>query len=370
MTPPDKHISKRRVMRLAALVPLGVVSTAWTLSVAGAGALPSTGAPRAEALEVPVVALPAEGVDAPASLSRRGDVPARTGREVRPVVTRRATAIPSPALAAYQRAATIIRSADAACGLEWPLIAAIGAIESGHGSVGGSALRNDGVAVPAIVGMRLDGRKGTADISDTDGGRYDGDKSYDRAVGPMQFIPTTWGIVGVDADNDGSRNPQDIDDAALAAAVYLCSGDVDLSGQPGMRRAVLRYNHSASYADSVLALARSYAAEDFVPLAAGLAVRPEGAMVADGRPVREARGGTVRGIRAAAQSGPARQPAPKPAGRKPGTGGAGGGEEAPAPTPAPTPLAPLTSTLECTLTSLGKLLEPRALTTCLAKLGR
>lgn len=137
-----------------------------------------------------------------------------------------------------------------------------------------------------------------------------------------------------------------------------------------MRRAVLRYNHSASYADRVLALARSYAAEDFVPLAAGLAVRPEGAMVADGRPVREARGGTVRGIRAAAQSGPARQPAPKPAGRKPGTGGAGGGEEAPAPRPAPTPLAPLTSTIECTLTSLGKLLEPRALTTCLAKLGR
>ena len=44
----------------------------------------------------------------------------------------------------------------------------------------------------------------------------------------MQFIPSTWSIVGVDADNDGQRNPQDVDDAALASAVYLCSGADDL----------------------------------------------------------------------------------------------------------------------------------------------
>ena len=360
----------RRVMRLAALAPLGVISTAWTLSVAGAGALPATSAARAEAPEPPVVAVPAEDVDTPASLSRSGAVPATVGRGVRTVATSSATAIPSPALAAYQRAATIIRNADDACGLEWPLIAAIGAIESRHGTVGGSTLRSDGVAVPAIVGMRLDGRHGTADISDTDGGRYDGDPTFDRAVGPMQFIPTTWGIVGVDADNDGRRNPQDVDDAALAAAVYLCSGDADLSDPTGMRRAVLRYNHSASYADSVLTLARSYAAEGFVPLAAGLAVHPEGAMVADGSPVREARGGTVRGIRAAAQSEPTRQPAPKPAGGRPSTGGTGGGEEPPAPKPTGTPLSPVTNTLECTLTSLDRILQPEALTTCLAKLGQ
>ena len=45
----------------------------------------------------------------------------------------------------------------------------------------------------------------------------------------MQFIPSTWPVVRVDADGDGKRNPQDIDDAALATAVYLCSGKDDLS---------------------------------------------------------------------------------------------------------------------------------------------
>ena len=48
----------------------------------------------------------------------------------------------------------------------------------------------------------------------------------------MQFIPSTWSVVGVDGDGDGKRDPQDIDDAALATAVYLCSGDEDLSSAP------------------------------------------------------------------------------------------------------------------------------------------
>ena len=52
----------------------------------------------------------------------------------------------------------------------------------------------------------------------------------------MQFIPSTWAVVGVDADGDGERNPQDIDDAALAAAVYLCSGNEDLSTDAGRAR--------------------------------------------------------------------------------------------------------------------------------------
>src|SRR6185295_8356341 len=83
-------------------------------------------------------------------------------------------------------------------------------------------------AEPGIFGPALDGSHGTTLIKDTDAGQYDGDARFDRAVGPMQFIPSTWAIVGVDADDDGQRNPQDIYDAALASAVYLCSGPDDL----------------------------------------------------------------------------------------------------------------------------------------------
>ena len=92
------------------------------------------------------------------------------------------------------------------------------------------------MARPGIYGVALDGTQQVALIKDTDAGQYDADAKYDRAVGPMQFIPSTWSVVGVDADGDAQRNPQDIDDAALATAVYLCSGEDDLSTLDGPAR--------------------------------------------------------------------------------------------------------------------------------------
>ncbi|MDN5895741.1 MAG: lytic murein transglycosylase [Nocardioides sp.] len=86
---------------------------------------------------------------------------------------------------------------------------------------------------------------------------------FDRAVGPMQFIPSTWSVVGVDADSDGKRNPQDIDDAALAAAVYLCSGDDNLSTPAGQKAAIYRYNHSNSYVDLVRSITEAYTNGNF-----------------------------------------------------------------------------------------------------------
>ena len=141
--------------------------------------------------------------------------------------------LPVPALAAYQRAATVINASDPGCRVSWEHIAAIGRVESDHGRYGGSRLDRNGIALPGILGIALDGTRGTRTIRDTDAGLYDGDARWDRAVGPMQFIPSTWSVVGVDADGDGTRNPQDIDDAALATAVYLCSGDDDLSTEAG-----------------------------------------------------------------------------------------------------------------------------------------
>ncbi|MGH3315327.1 MAG: lytic transglycosylase domain-containing protein, partial [Nocardioidaceae bacterium] len=97
--------------------------------------------------------------------------------------------IPASALTAYQRAAAILNQADPACNLDWSLVAGIGRVESDHGRYGGNALDEQGKAQPGIYGLPLDGSGGTARILDTDGGAYDNDAVYDRAVGPMQFIP-------------------------------------------------------------------------------------------------------------------------------------------------------------------------------------
>jgi hypothetical protein len=164
--------------------------------------------------------------------------------------------IPGIAMAAYQRAAVVIGAADPSCGLDWALLAAIGQVESDHGQFGDSHLDVNGVARPPIIGLRLDGRHGTSRIDDTDAGRLDGDREFDRAVGPMQFLPSTWAAVAVDGDGDGRRDVEDIDDASLGSAVYLCADQDDLSTKAGQRKALLRYNHSRTYADRVLAIAQ------------------------------------------------------------------------------------------------------------------
>ena len=111
--------------------------------------------------------------------------------------------IPATALAAYQRAAGVMEQVDESCGLSWTLIAAIGRVESDHGRYAGARLRTDGTSSPEIRGVALDGQGPVAEIRDTDAGELDGDKVWDRAVGPMQFLPSTWSVVGVDADEDG-----------------------------------------------------------------------------------------------------------------------------------------------------------------------
>ncbi|HQR27142.1 MAG TPA: lytic transglycosylase domain-containing protein, partial [Nocardioides sp.] len=203
-------------------------------------------------------------------------VPAGGGlsRSVAAAPTASVADIPDPALAAYQRAAVVINASDAGCHLPWQLLAAVGRVESNHGQYAGSTLDAGGVATPPIIGVRLDGHGGTTRIPDTDAGELDGDQQFDRAVGPMQFIPSTWAFVGVDADRDGRRDPQDIDDAALSAAVYLCSGRDDLSTDEGARRAVHRYNHSDRYVDLVLQIAAAYTRGDSWTVTGGATTLP------------------------------------------------------------------------------------------------
>src|SRR5664279_251574 len=140
------------------------------------------------------------------------------------LVTLDSAGIPVRALDGYRKAASLVSSADPACHIDWALLAAIGRVESDHARFGGNRLDRAGVARPGIIGIALDGANGTARIMDTDQGQLDRDTTYDRAVGPMQFIPGTWGVVGTDASGDGVKNTQDLADAAAATAVYLCSG--------------------------------------------------------------------------------------------------------------------------------------------------
>ena len=78
----------------------------------------------------------------------------------------------------------------------------------------------------------------------------------------MQFIPSTWEQWAADGDRDGRADPQDIDDAALAAARYLCASGADLSTGTGWSAAIYSYNHSVDYVRSVYDAAQAYAARD------------------------------------------------------------------------------------------------------------
>ena len=131
-------------------------------------------------------------------------------------------------------------------------------MESDHGRFAGAQLLKDGTSSPKILGVALDGSAGVAMVRDTDHGVYDGDTTYDRAVGPMQFIPSTWAVYAADGNGDGRTDPFNIFDAALAAADYLCNGH-DLATSDGVRAAVRNYNHSDDYVELVLAVAAAYA---------------------------------------------------------------------------------------------------------------
>jgi membrane-bound lytic murein transglycosylase B len=168
-----------------------------------------------------------------------------------------ANGIPQVALNAYRVAAARMANVQPGCGIGWWLLAGIGRVESDHGRFAGAVLHADGVSTPRIIGIPLDGSRSEA-ILDTDGGSLDGDPVYDRAVGPMQFIPSTWAIYGTDATGDGKADVFNINDAALGAARYLCAAGGDLRSRAGQVRAVLSYNHSDQYLAEVLALADAY----------------------------------------------------------------------------------------------------------------
>ncbi|MCV7189561.1 lytic transglycosylase domain-containing protein [Mycolicibacterium thermoresistibile] len=167
--------------------------------------------------------------------------------------------IPVTALEAYAYAARVAEVVNPKCKITWTTLAGIGMVESHHGTYRGAMVATDGNVTPPIRGMRLDGSAGNLRLTDTDGGELDGDSELDRAMGPMQFIPETWRLYGVDANNDGVVDPDNIDDAALSAAGYLCWRGKDLSTPRGWMEALRAYNYSDPYARSVRDWATAYA---------------------------------------------------------------------------------------------------------------
>jgi membrane-bound lytic murein transglycosylase B len=117
------------------------------------------------------------------------------------------------------------RAAARSCsGLRWTLLAAIGQVESGHG-------RNNG---PSSAG----------------------------AIGPMQFMPSTFASYAVDGDHDGVRDAWDPQDAIWTAARYLCATGAEGGSAPGVHAAVLAYNHAEWYVDLVLATEQAIIARE------------------------------------------------------------------------------------------------------------
>ncbi|MCH5673245.1 lytic transglycosylase domain-containing protein [Streptomyces gilvus] len=163
--------------------------------------------------------------------------------------------IPATVLDAYKKAEQALKEAKPGCNLPWQLLAAIGKVESGQAR--GGEVTADGTTITPILGPQLDGN-GFALIKDTDGGKYDGNSQYDQAVGPMQFIPSTWAWAGRDGNGDGVKDPNNVYDAALAAAHYLCRNNWDLSQQSNLNSAILSYNGSQDYLNLVLSWLEYY----------------------------------------------------------------------------------------------------------------
>jgi membrane-bound lytic murein transglycosylase B len=166
-----------------------------------------------------------------------------------------ALGIPTMALTAYRNAERMMASSEPGCGISWNLLAGIGRIESGHANGGATDAR--GTAVRPIYGPTLDGTLPGNEVvvQNSAPGRV----SYARAMGPMQFLPGTWAHYASDGDGDGKADPQNLYDATLAAARYLCSGNLNLRDQSQVLSSILRYNNSMPYAQNVLGWAAAYA---------------------------------------------------------------------------------------------------------------
>ncbi|RKE03022.1 C40 family peptidase [Streptomyces sp. TLI_171] len=188
---------------------------------------------------------------------------AHAGQAAQPGTVSSVAGIPPVLLGAYNGAVANLPKLRPNCaGMTWSLLAAIGEVESNQ--AGGSSIASNGDISPPIYGPALNGSgvggNTTPMYNATDAEKQlAGGSAYARAVGPMQFMPATWISDGQDGNGDGARNPQNVFDAALTTAAYLCgTGSADLGKGDQLRSAILRYNHSQAYVDQVLGWKATY----------------------------------------------------------------------------------------------------------------
>ena len=235
-------------VRLALSVAAGLVALAvigYVVSLVGTPGRDLTVAVPTVAAAVSPVAAPAASPSAQDSAQPSTQGPPAVSPEWVAATAARA-GIPEPALRAYATA-----QLRAPCEVGWTTLAGIGWVESQHGTHGGRPLGADGVPSSPILGPTLDGSGDVAAVPGEAG-------EWARAAGPMQFIPSTWARWASDGDADGVPDVQDVDDAAYAAARYLCASG-SLTTGAGWAAAVFSYNHSQAYVDRVYAAAQAYA---------------------------------------------------------------------------------------------------------------
>jgi hypothetical protein len=240
---------------------LAVVSMATLLGIGAVGYVAAQSVSSSAPLDL--VPPPYAEVAAPSAAPTPAPAPAGAHRASTPVVAAAwtsqmaaRTGIPEPAVRAY---ATAQLGEPRGCDVSWTTLAGIGWVESQHGTLGGRTLDADGHSSTRILGPALDGHGVAAIRSTATTAPWHGDPVWDHAVGPMQFIPSTWEQWGRDGDGDAVADPNDLDDAAAAALAYLCADGHDLTTGAGWADAVFGYNHAQSYVDSVFAAASAYA---------------------------------------------------------------------------------------------------------------
>lgn len=239
-------------------------------AAAGATVVPQLATPAAETKYQPPPPDPvAKPATIPSATPTTGPTPTATPTELRQgrpaaafntwaVSLNKTLNIPVVALESYAYADWVLTQTRPTCKLQWTTLAGIGSVASDHGRVGNRSLDADGVPHPILMGPALDGLAGRIKVPDVDGGALDGDQTWDHAMGPMQLTPSMWRASGVDGDGDGLANPQDIDDAALAAAYHLCPVAQDLSVVANWKAAVNSYHGMTPNIDKVYEAAQQY----------------------------------------------------------------------------------------------------------------
>ncbi|MFC5678816.1 lytic transglycosylase domain-containing protein [Aeromicrobium endophyticum] len=247
------------VIALCVVVAAGMAAA--SAFSAGRGAPDASGVPTVSPVQTTASPAP---VPLPVVPDAAASAPQASGSRVAPQWVQQVSArtgIGQVALSAYASAALRLADERPACRLGWTTLAGIGGVESIHGTDGGATLLADGRTSQPIIGPALDGTDGTAAIRATaETAQWHGDNQWDHAVGPMQFIPSTWERWQSDGNDDGVADPSNIADAAYAAGRYLCAAGSDLTTAQGWTQAVFSYNHSDTYVRTVLAYANAYAA--------------------------------------------------------------------------------------------------------------